>query len=56
MSAPAPNKARKANWSEREVAVLVDECTRNYDLIVGKQSNDVREKDKNEFWRETSER
>ena len=48
-------KSRKANWTDREVSVLVEECTDKYDIITGKHG-EVNESQKSEFWRKTSER
>ncbi|XP_052232353.1 nuclear apoptosis-inducing factor 1-like isoform X2 [Dreissena polymorpha] len=47
---------RKPNWSETEIACLVQACTDNNSLLVSKMTIEVTNKKKEEFWADTCEK
>ncbi|KAH3848695.1 hypothetical protein DPMN_091075 [Dreissena polymorpha] len=47
---------RKPNWSETEIACLVQACTDNKLLLVSKMTIEVTNRKKEEFWADTCEK
>ena len=50
------NKGRKPNWSASELAVLVEACTENYNVVTGKFTSSISARGKDAFWSDTLEK